>query len=62
MCFNINASNLIDGCCVNWTRYVGRNAVHWSRLVHPDCNMAAVDDIVIDRGVEVEPSGGLLLY
>ena len=50
MCFNITVSAIIIGCCVNGTRFVGRNAVHWSRLKHPKCNMTAVDDIVIDNG------------
>ena len=50
MCFNITVSTLIIGCCANGTRYVGGNAVHWSRLVYPNCNMTAVDDIVIDSG------------
>ena len=50
MCFNITVSTFIIGCCANGTRNVGRNAVHWSKLVHPNCNMTAVDDIVIDSG------------
>ena len=50
MCFNITVSTLIIGCCANGTRYVGRNAFHCSRLVHPNCNMTAVEDIVIDSG------------
>ena len=50
MCFNITVSALIIGCCANGTRFVGRNAVHWSRLIHPKCNMTAVDNIVIDSG------------
>ena len=54
MCFNITVSALTIGCCVNGTRFVGRNAVHWSRLIHPKCNMTAVDNIVIDK----ESGGG----
>ena len=50
MCFNITLSTLIIGCCANGTIYVGKNAVHWSRLVNPNCNMTAVEDIVIDSG------------
>ena len=61
MCFNITVSTLTIGCCGNGTRYVGRNTVHWSRLIHPDCNMTAVDNVVIDNG-KGSGSGGLLLY
>ena len=50
MCFNITVSALTIGCCANGTRFVGRNAVHWSRLINPNCNMTAVDNIVIDKG------------
>ena len=41
MCFNITVgpNNITLGCCNNGTRYVSRNWNHWSRLVHPECNI-----------------------
>ena len=41
MCFDITVgpNNITLGCCNNGTRYVSRNWVHWSRLVHPECNI-----------------------
>ena len=42
MCFNITVGpfNITLGSCSNGTRYVSRNGVHWSRLVHSECNIS----------------------
>ena len=41
MCFNITVgpNNITLGCCSNRTRYVSRNWVHWSCLLHSECNI-----------------------
>ena len=41
MCFNITVgpNKITLGCYNNGTRYVSRNWVHWSCLVHPECNI-----------------------
>ena len=40
-CFNITVgpNKITLGCCSNGTRYVSRNWVHWSYLLHPECNI-----------------------
>ena len=52
MCFNITVgrNNITLGCCNNGTRYVSRNWVHWSRLVHPECNIT--NSTVIVNSIE----------
>ena len=54
MCFNITVgpNNITLGCCSNGTRYVTRNWVCWSRLLHPECNIHNCSnvDISLDDG------------
>ena len=52
MCFNITVrpNNITPGCCNNGTRYVSRNWVHWSHLVHPECNIT--NSTVIVNSIE----------
>ena len=44
MFFNITVgpNNITLGCCSNGTRYVSRRWVHWSRLIHSECNINAI--------------------
>ena len=55
MCLNITVgpSNITLGCCNNGTRYVSRNGVYWSRLIHTECNIpnsTVIVNIVEDGG------------
>ena len=37
--FTVGPNNITLGCCNNGNRYVSRNWVHYSRLVHPEFNI-----------------------
>ena len=52
MCFSITVgpNNITLGCCSNGTKYVSRNWVHWSRLIHPECNIT--NSTVIVNSIE----------
>ena len=50
MCFNIfvGPNNITLGSCSNGTRYVAKNWVHWSCLLHPECNIN-ISTAVVNR-------------